>query len=413
MQRVRVLAGRLAEVEIWPIAILVAASAASTRMLPAALAIGVFFWGARRLAHGRLSVRTPADWPFAVLVILVPVTILVTPLPDVTRTQALRLLVGLTLYYAVANWTTSARRVRLLASGFVIAGLSLALTAPVTVSWFAEVKLLFIPESLYRSLPLLLSDPIHPNIMAGSLVILLPFALAPLLFDWSGQSRGERSLCIAACLILSFMIVLTKSRGGILALSAIVVAMVALRWRRGWLIAPAGAAVGVVSALWIGPMRMIDALTTTQSIGGMGGRLEVWSRALYMIQDFPFTGIGMGAFQQVANLLYPFFLAGPDAKIPHAHNLFLQVAVDLGLPGLVAWLALFLLVCVAAWQVYRHGRITGNRWLMGLGAALLASQVALTVHGLTDATTWGTRPAIIVWGLWGLAMAGLRVSREV
>ena len=43
-------------------------------------------------------------------------------------------------------------------------------------------------------------------------------------------------------------------------------------------------------------------------------RLEIWSRAIYMLQDFPFTGIGMGAFRQVANLLYPFFLAGPDAE---------------------------------------------------------------------------------------------------
>ena len=48
-----------------------------------------------------------------------------------------------------------------------------------------------------------------------------------------------------------------------------------------------------------------------------------------MIQDFPFSGIGAGTFESVANVLYPFFLAGPDAKIPHAHNLLLQVAVIL------------------------------------------------------------------------------------
>jgi putative inorganic carbon (HCO3(-)) transporter len=37
---------------------------------------------------------------------------------------------------------------------------------------------------------------------------------------------------------------------------------------------------------------------------------------------------------------------------------------------------------------------------------LLCSQVALVVHGLTDAVTWGmVRPAPLVWALWGLAMA--------
>jgi putative inorganic carbon (hco3(-)) transporter len=132
----------------------------------------------------------------------------------------------------------------------------------------------------------------------------------------------------------------------------------------------------------------------------------------------------MGTFRQVANAMYPFFLAGPDADIPHAHNLFLQVAVDLGLPGLIAWLAIFLLVCVGAWRVYRRGRRgaypaspplplspSPPLYIAGLGAGLLASQIALAVHGLTDAATWGTRPALIVWAVWGLAMAAWNLQR--
>jgi hypothetical protein len=45
---------------------------------------------------------------------------------------------------------------------------------------------------------------------------------------------------------------------------------------------------------------------------------------------------------------------------------------------------------------------------------LLGSQVALVVHGLTDAVTWGTRPAVVVWAVWGVAMASwnLVVSSE-
>jgi len=128
-----------------------------------------------------------------------------------------------------------------------------------------------------------------------------------------------------------------------------------------------------------------------------------------MIQDFPFTGIGMGSFGNVADVLYPFFLAAPGS-IPHAHNLFLQVAVDLGIPGLVAWLSVFGLVTLSAWQVYRRGRSDGNAWVAGIGAAILCSQLALTVHGLADAVTWGmVRPAPLVWALWGLGVAAWRV----
>jgi putative inorganic carbon (HCO3(-)) transporter len=124
-----------------------------------------------------------------------------------------------------------------------------------------------------------------------------------------------------------------------------------------------------------------------------------------MTQDFPFTGIGMGLFGEVADLLYPFFLAAPGS-IPHAHNLLLQIAVDLGIPGLIAWLAIFLTLTVSAWQVFRSSRIAGDGWFMGLSAGLLCSQLALIAHGLVDAVTWGmVRPAPLVWALWGMIAA--------
>ncbi|MER3513799.1 MAG: hypothetical protein C4310_04935, partial [Chloroflexota bacterium] len=79
------------------------------------------------------------------------------------------------------------------------------------------------------------------------------------------------------------------------------------------------------------------------------GRLELWSRALEAIADYPFTGIGMGTFDHVIPLRYPYvLLAGAELAVPHAHNLFLQVAVDLGLPGLIAFVALLGLVLAAA-----------------------------------------------------------------
>ena len=39
--------------------------------------------------------------------------------------------------------------------------------------------------------------------------------------------------------------------------------------------------------------------------------IEIWSRALYALQDFPFTGVGLGAFRRVVNVLYPLFLVPP------------------------------------------------------------------------------------------------------
>jgi putative inorganic carbon (HCO3(-)) transporter len=129
-----------------------------------------------------------------------------------------------------------------------------------------------------------------------------------------------------------------------------------------------------------------------------------------MVQDFPFTGVGMGSFGDLADVLYPFF-SFPAQSVPHAHNLFLQVAVDLGIPGLIAWFAVFILATTAAWQAYRQGASRRDGWAAGLGAGLLCAQAALVVHGLTDAVTWGmVRPAPLTWALWGMAFALRRHS---
>ncbi len=169
--------------------------------------------------------------------------------------------------------------------------------------------------------------------------------------------------------------------------------------------------VGILGFLFTGGSEMLfDAATTDATFGGLEQRVEIWSRAIYMVQDFSFTGVGMGSFGRVADLLYPFFLA-PPGQIPHAHNLFLQVAVDLGIPGLLAWLAVLFTVMVAAWQVYRSGRRHPHgSYRTALGAGLLASQAALMVHGLTDAVVWGmTKPSVVLWAVWGLALAAHRV----
>ena len=397
-----------ASLEIWPVAFCIAASIASERALPLALAVAGAFLLIRSIAYCRLTVRTPADWAVALFLLMLPVTLWATALPDITRPQVYRILTGIALYYAIVNWTTTLQRFRLLLVGNLIAGISLALIAPLSVKWIVD-KLTFLPPSLYERFSLLLFDTIHSNVMAGQLVILLPPALGLLLFSWQRLNWLERIVAGMAALFMSSVLLLTQSRGGLMAFGASLLMLIVLRWRRSWLLLPICAVIGAIAVPSVGITAILDVLTSKVTFRGIDGRLELWSRALYMIQDFPFTGIGMGLYTEIADVFYPFFLTTSSAA-PHAHNLFLQVAVDLGIPGVVAWLAILMLVVTGAWQLYRHGRVTGDGWVAGIGAGLLCSQVALMTHGLTDAVTWGiVRAAPIVWGLWGLTIAAWQV----
>lgn len=406
--RLRLAAAYLSGHEVWIVGLLVAGGVASNRLLPIAVSVAAFFWLIRRVGTGTWSVRTAMDWPVVLLGLVVPVTLWATALPDQTIPQVTRLLAGMALFYSIVNWAASAARIIALVYGSMLAGLGLAIMAPFSVAWATGGKLAFIPEAIYQGFPLLFTDSVHPNVLAGFLTLFLALSTSVLTFAWRRFGWLQRVAMALALLVMVGILILTKSRGAWIAFAGVLVLLAILRWRWGWLALAGALGAAIVGVASLGVVPALDLLATSDTISGMDSRIEIWSRAIYMIQDFPFTGIGMGSFTQVADMLYPFFLAEPGT-IMHAHNLFLQIPVDVGIPGFTAWLAILLLVVMACWRVYRHGREVKDEWIAGVGTGLLASQLALTIHGLTDAVTWGlVRPSPLIWALWGTAMAAWR-----
>jgi putative inorganic carbon (HCO3(-)) transporter len=430
--RVRGAARWLTDREVWFLAAAVAAVFLSARWAMWGLAAIAGLWLLRWLGWRRLSVSTPIDLPALLLAATVPVTLWVTSDVAVTRVAASRLVAGLALAYGLANWGGRRERALFLAAGVVGIGVGLCLLAPLGVAWPQAGKLPFLALPIYRRLSAVLADTINANMLAGALVVILPVPVAWLLGTTGPQvpSRDSslpgwvaRALGVAwvrwACLGLgaagmAAVLVLTQSRGGWIAAGAALFVALAWRWPRlWWLAVPAAAGLGVLA--WRGGLpRLLDLVSFGGSLRSWEGRQEIWSRAIYMIQDFPFTGIGAGTFGRVANVLYPFFLLGPDAQVPHAHNLFLQVAVDLGIPGLIAYLALLIATVWAGLDSARFYRRAGDGELAALAWAGVAGLAGMAVHGLVDATTWIVgRGAFVPWLSIGLilALAQLRAGR--
>ena len=404
-EHIRDIARFLASIEIWLVGLMVVVSIVWPVLLLVAVAVAAIFWIVRWMAFGRISLRSPGDWSIAILVAIGLVTLWISQFPDRTQTQVFRLLSGIGLFYSIINWGITKERYRILILGTGFAGVSLAILAPITVGWF-EQKLSLIPSGIYDNFPLVLSDAIHPNVMAGSLVILIPIVLAVLVFDWKELSLIARVAAVVACLVMFVILILTKSRGAWMAFSAVVIVLVMLRWRRGWIASVLALSAAVIIINGIGVTETLETLMANNTLGGVDERLETWTRALYILNDFPLTGVGMGSFMETVDTLYPLFLQRPGI-VDHAHNLFFQVGIDLAFPGLVAWSAVLLIMVVIAWNLYRYGRRMHNPWIEGVGAGLFCSQIALSIHGLTDAVTWGmVRPAPVVWALWGLVISG-------
>lgn len=397
----------LASLECWLVIAIVGASMATEKLLLPAVVVGAGFWPIRWAATGRPTVRTIADAPILLLLLLMPMTLWVTTMPEVTQTQVFRLLTGIVLYYAIVNGISSRSRLRLFLVGTIVAGLVLAMAATVSVTWWSYRKLPFIPPEIYNHLKPTISDTINSNVMAGQLVMFFPLSLATLLTGWRGSSWPTLLLALLSTLAMGVMVLLTQSRGALMACVAelfLVLLFVFPRFRA--VFASYTAALGLV--LMPHYQAIIDFLTDPAAMG-LQKRMEIWTRAWYMIRDLPLTGIGMGTFLPLIERFLPYELHSPG-RGEHAHNIFLQVAVDLGVIGFVAWMAIYLSMLLLAWRVYRLGRLRWNHHAIAVGAGFFCSQIGIGVHGLLDAVIWGmVRPAPIVWGIWGLIVASHRI----
>jgi putative inorganic carbon (HCO3(-)) transporter len=262
---------------------------------------------------------------------------------------------------------------------------------------------------------------IHPNELGGLLTLFAPLALVLLLRSrpWGGRLRALWILIAAglAGFLLSIL-VLTQSRSALAGLAA-GLAVILATWGR-WgkiLLAVAVVALGVAAGV-LGP----EAFFGTAQMGQPGAqvigeitlasRFEIWSRATYALQDFSFTGMGLGTFRRIAPLLYPLFMIPPEKDIAHAHNLFIQSGLDLGIAGLVAflaiWVGVFVMLARASAGKARALGMKAPDLAIGLGAGLAAH----LVFGLTDAVALGARPGFLLWMAFGLAGGFFLQTRE-
>jgi O-antigen ligase len=107
-------------------------------------------------------------------------------------------------------------------------------------------------------------------------------------------------------------------------------------------------------------------------------RDDVFGYAIPLLQERPLTGQGAGSFEAVFPK-YP----GDDIRLhfDHAHNDFLQFAIEFGLLGLLP-LATFVLL--ALWQALRELWRRQSTYRSGVGFGAAMGLMALLVHSSTD-----------------------------
>jgi O-antigen ligase len=372
-------------------------------------------WACRKKLLGSWFARTPVNWPlwFWFLVCL-PLSVLVAPAAlreQYSLPRALILIWNFSLFWFVVGHCGRSDLLRnSFAATFVTLGTFIAVAAIFGTKWMGKFPgLYFILERLPT--PLIgvfegAESGFSPNQLAGTLLYVLPFAAMLLVAELTTHHRARVWLPLAcASLAMTLVFVASQSRAGFIGLtvSAVLLLLSPSRWGR-WLLA--FTAILVLLLLLSLPvpelLARIDSGTRFDAVAGgvnMAGRLEIWQRAVYGIQDFPLTGMGLGTFRKLGPLLYPIFTIPATFDIAHAHNFFLQTGLDFGLPGLVAVLAIYLLCVVQAVLLWSTRPFEGSQyWSLGLLGALLGQ----AVYSIADTIAMGAKTNLFAWFLFAL-----------
>ncbi len=361
----------------------------------------------------RIGRSSPGDLALALFAVMIVVSILVSPLPARSFAALPPLLGGLLLYFLLTRWPITIAYLHRIWWGLILVGTVIALVAP--PSTFAPSHMLFRWFPWWARLRPYLPDTFNENVISGALVVLLPYGAARVLLSWQAGYRagwGEKILAAMMVAIPLAIVAMSTSRGAYIAVAIAALVFGGFWWPRlsRWVI-PVAIIAAVIAGTVVGWSVVADALLTSQATQGLNERLEIWSRALMLIQDFPFTGAGLNCFEPVIAALYPLFLIA-GGTISHAHDLYLQIAADVGVPGLIAYLALLGLSIHSGVVAYRAFRSQGQRALALLSVACLASLAGIFVQGLFDAVAWGNKGAFLPWVTLGLSIALYRFNQD-
>ena len=266
----------------------------------------------------------------------------------------------------------------------------------------------------------------QPNPFGGFIGIGLPIALAlAMYFGWRRWPSRRRSVaqflqrlalfigCSLVAILLAAALYLSFSRGAWLGAAVAVGAMIVVAPRRRWigLALAASAVVALIGLTSAGLLpaaisdRLVDAtdLLNLRDVRGVPinaanyaliERQAHWQAALNMFSDQPWTGVGFANYQpryeQYRLLNWPMPLG-------HAHNIYLNIAAETGLPGLVAYGLLWGAIFVVTFRALR--RASGVERALAIG--LLGVWTHLATHMLVD-NLYVNNTHLIIGALLGL-----------
>jgi hypothetical protein len=253
------------------------------------------------------------------------------------------------------------------------------------------------------------------NRYAQTLIVILPLALY--LFREESR-RGMKILAAAGGALVGCGILLTFSRGAFIILVFLLPLMLAWRFIRPRRILLAlGVIVVLLGVALPEYFDQVESITGLSSVfssededirsldGSLRGRYAQMMAAMNVFMEHPLTGVGPGQFSKYYSRRYGNEIGTKFLRSDRrAHNLYVEIAADMGLFGLVCFMSVVVLILHRLWRV-RQSLAQSRPDLARLATALILSILAY----LGSAAFLSLAYQRFYWFLLALAGAALQV----
>ena len=251
---------------------------------------------------------------------------------------------------------------------------------------------------------------VEANVLATLLMVSTVFAVALfLVFDGRRVARPLAGLAVVAGLAAFFG---TFSRGGIISFLVVVLAgcVYGGRARRAFVsLVIVGALVGVV-LIGANGSGTVSRLTSNST----SGRSSIWTVGWRMVEAHPVIGVGSGNYTVVE----PNYLSSAPGAIARgdlivvtplpAHNIYLHILAEMGVVGLVLFLAVVMLALRAAVRAVRLFEVRGDRALEVLGRTLVVALIGILAADFFVSDQYSKQ----LWLLLGMGPALLAIAQR-
>jgi len=271
---------------------------------------------------------------------------------------------------------------------------------------------------------------VNSSHFAGYLEMIIPLAIAIVFIGkrkrgGSNSTAGRRIITflsekledkklllpLTAAIVMSVAMIFTLSRMGIFSflVSLLVFGfLLGKTYKKGIRIAVFGAIVAVVLAIsiWLGLNPLLDKYSLVTE--GVSGRLGAWKMAGSIIADYSATGTGLGTFTHVSPGYQSLEMSG--GHWGEAHNDYLNLFSDAGVPGIVFGLGFIVLWYLYVFKLLKRRSL--RTYQRSIAAGCIAGVTAMLVHSIADFNLQIPANALYFSALLGLSISVLRIREK-